>query len=197
LITVPIGSTASAGTWIYTINLPPPNFNLGLSSSMLFLDPGSQVSVSLTVTPQNGFNSLVSFTCSGLPSGATCSFSPTTVTPSGGNAATTQLIISVSASSASALPASKRNRDSLFPGAALALTDVLFAFARRRSLRGSLYLIIALGMLAGIAACGGGGAANGSGGSNRGGVNRVTSLVTVTATSGSIQQTASITLTVN
>ncbi|HZE62447.1 MAG TPA: hypothetical protein VE056_01140, partial [Pyrinomonadaceae bacterium] len=37
----------------------------------------------VTVTPSNGFSSTVSFAVSGLPSGATASFNPTTVTASG------------------------------------------------------------------------------------------------------------------
>jgi len=36
----------------------------------------------ITVTPKNGFNSAVTFSCSGLPTGATCSFNPPSSTTS-------------------------------------------------------------------------------------------------------------------
>lgn len=52
------------------------------------------------VTPQNGFIQAVSFSCSGLPSGDSCTFSPSTLTPSGA-AANTALTIGPATSSAS------------------------------------------------------------------------------------------------
>jgi len=51
---------------------------------------GTGATTTVTVTPNNGFNGTVSFSCSGLPAGATCTFNPTTVT---GGSGTTQLTV--------------------------------------------------------------------------------------------------------
>jgi LysM repeat protein len=67
-----------------------PTFSLAATPAALTINSGSQGTITLTLTPQNGFNSPVNFTCSGLPSDATCSFTPATVTPSG-SATTVQL----------------------------------------------------------------------------------------------------------
>ncbi len=173
----------------YTINLPPPNFTLGSSASTLSISSGGQGNVTLTVTPQNGFNAAVTFACSGLPSGATCSFSPSSVTPSGGTAITTQLTIAASTSVSAARPV----RNPFLPAAGLALAGCLLAFTRRRALRLWLVLLAAIAILGAFSACGGG--SNGGGGGGGGGSQ--TATVTVTATSGSLNQSTTITLTVN
>ncbi|MGC1784323.1 MAG: chitobiase/beta-hexosaminidase C-terminal domain-containing protein [Acidobacteriaceae bacterium] len=183
-----VSSIASAA---YAINLPPaatPTFTLETSPPSLTVVSGSDGTVSLTVTPQNGFDSPVSFACSGLPAGATCSFSPATVTPSGG-AATAQLTISADAQSA----ASRSDSGPLFPMTAVAATLFLFGWRKRR---GTPLLILAVLGLIGLGftfGCGSGTGSSGSGSSPP----LVTSTVTVTASSGAIQQTVPIFLTVN
>jgi N-acetylneuraminic acid mutarotase len=187
-------SSSAVASASYTINLPQ-SFTLGVSPSSLTVTAGGQGTATLTITPQNGFNSLVNLACSGLPTGASCSFTPASVAPSGGNSATTQLTVSVSASSANLEPTSLNKRNPVAPGTTLALVCAFLVLWRRRSFRTLLPLMvlaIALGMISG---CGGGGTGNGGGGG--GGGTQQTSTVTVTATSGSIQQTAAITLTVN
>lgn len=78
---------------IVTINSAPPvDFILSLSPTSGSTTAGQSVTTSISITPSGGFNQQVSFTCSGLPAGATCSFSPTTVTPSGSSAQTTLTI---------------------------------------------------------------------------------------------------------
>lgn len=51
---------------------------------------GTSATTTVTVTPNNNFTGTVSFSCSGLPAGASCSFSPTSV--SGGSGTTTLTI---------------------------------------------------------------------------------------------------------
>jgi hypothetical protein len=170
----PVGSAA------YTINITPPSFAISLASSSLTVTAGQSVTDMVTVTPQNGFNSAVTFTCSGLPSGATCSFSPTPVTPSGGAASTTQLTITTTSTTA----ALRNNLSPLFPGSALACVLCCFlGFRKRRSLQ--MMLLIAAGLV-------GLGLVTGCGVH----VNPLPSTVTVTATSGSLQSSTSFTLTV-
>ena len=45
--------------------------------------PGGSAKYTITVTPENGFNQSVALGCTNLPIGASCSFAPPSVTPSG------------------------------------------------------------------------------------------------------------------
>jgi hypothetical protein len=60
-----------------------PSYSMAVSSPTLSLTAGQASSLTVTVTPANGFNLAIALSCSGLPQGATCSFSPSSVTPSG------------------------------------------------------------------------------------------------------------------
>jgi subtilase family serine protease len=72
--------------WAATI----PGFSMSATPlSPASVTAGGTTTSTVTVTPQNGFSGTVSFSCSSLPTGATCGFSPTTVATSG----TTQLTI--------------------------------------------------------------------------------------------------------
>ena len=179
-------SAVSSAT--YTINLPPPDFSVvAPSPASMTVSPGQSGTASISIAPQNGFNSAVTFACAGLPSGASCSFSPATVTPSGAASSTT-LTIATSATTA----ALRSNRHPLFP---TALAAILFCLGirKRRRLKALLLLTVCSISLALLNGCGGG-SSSGSGGSNS---QPVTSTITVTATSGPLQHTATISLTVN
>jgi hypothetical protein len=145
-------------------------FILSSAPSALTVDSGGQGTVTLTVTPQAGFTSTVSFICSTLPVGATCDFIPTEVTPSG--APTTQLTISVSTQSSALRP----TPSPFLPTAALAGAACLFGWRRRRHLQ-ARFLLAAVAMGLGlISSCGGAGST----------LTPVTSTVIVSATGSSI-----------
>ncbi len=190
-IAVATGETNSTvASAAYTITSALPNFTLGASPASLTVDSGDQGTVALSVTPVNGFDSPVSFACSGLPAGATCSFAPATVTPAG-TAATTQLTISASAQSSALQPGSRP----FFPFTALAVTVCFFGWRKRRCWHHWLVLAVAyagLGLLFGCGGSSGGGAT-----SPTPTPTPTTSTVTVTATSGTLEGTTTITLTVN
>ena len=192
-IAVATGDTNSAvASAAYTITAQP-NFTLGASPASLTVDSGDQGTVTLTVTPENGFDSPVSFACSGLPAGATCSFAPATVTPSGGsgNDPTHHLrqraIFCLAAGIPTILPVHSAGCDGL------------------------LLRMEKAALLASLAAAGGSLRRPGASLWLRGEQRRwrastssptptptaTTSTVTVTATSGTLQGTATITLTVN
>jgi hypothetical protein len=78
---------------------PAPTFTLAANPSSLSIAAGMTGTATLSVTPQNGFNSVVTFSCSGLPANSTCSFSPSSVTP-GSVAATSTLTIATNVQSA-------------------------------------------------------------------------------------------------
>jgi sugar lactone lactonase YvrE len=161
----------------YTVNIVP-SFTIAVNPASLTVTSGTPGTFNLTVTPQNGFNSAVTFACSGMPTGATCAFNPATVTPTAGTASTT-----VTITSSSTTAAVRHNSNPLFPEATFALALCFFGFRKRRSVQIMLVLVvtaIGLGMLSGC------------GGSSK---QATTSTVTVTATSGTIQQTATLSLT--
>jgi len=102
--TTSIGFTAAAGydlvtglgsvngfslaqVWSATI----PNFS---QTSGAFSSPslaaGNSTTATITVTPHNGFTESVALACSGLPTGATCSFNPSTIP---GGSGTSQLTV--------------------------------------------------------------------------------------------------------
>ena len=171
-------SIASAA---YTIHLPAPDFSFAVSPIALTVAAGQSRTTTVSVTPVNGFASAVSFSCSGLATGASCSFSPATVTPSG-TAATTTLTVTTPATSA----AMRSNSERFFPGSGLVLALCCFGWKKRRLCMQVLAVSVAgLGLLSG---CGGGGSSS---------TQPVTSAITITATSGSLQHKTTLTLTVN
>jgi hypothetical protein len=181
-IAVATGYFPSApGSAAYTINLPPPTFAFSVAPASVTVNPGGQGTATLTITPQNGFNSAVSFACSGLPARATCSFNPASVSPT----SATNVTVTINAPArASAIRPGMRP---LEPVAALACG--VWLVCRRKRLGQGCWpaWAIALGCLVLVSACGGGSSTP----------TPTTSTVTVAATSGSIQQTATIMLTVN
>jgi hypothetical protein len=173
-------SVSTISTAAYVL---PVTFTFAGSPASLTLSAGGQGTVTFTLTPQNGFNSTVTFACSGLPAGASCSFNPTSVTPT--QSTSDVLTIAVPANSA-ALPAGLR---STWPVSALALGLSLVGLIRRRRRPAWLLLMTACASFGLVAACGGG--------SSSPTPTPTTSTVTVTASSGSIRQTATVSVTVN
>lgn len=65
------------------------DYSLTISSSALTVAKGASGTLTITVSPKNGFKQAVGLACSGLPAGANCSFNPSSVNTAGGAAATT------------------------------------------------------------------------------------------------------------
>ncbi len=169
---------SSVATAAYSL---PVTFQLSASPSSVSLKAGGQATLTLTVTPQNGFNSAVSFACSGLPSGASCSFNPSTVTPP--NTTSTTLTVTAPPSQTAAL----RHNTSAIPGGMLVVALWVFGWKKRRSLR---LLLVFLSLAAGlnlVTACS----------SSPDPPPPATSTVTVRASSGSVAQMTTFSMTVN
>jgi FG-GAP-like repeat len=178
-----------------------PSFTLAASSDSATVAPGASASTTLTVTPAGGFDQTVTLSCSGLPTGATCTFSPASVGATG-SAATSTLTIATTAATA----ANTGSRfDPLLPGGVL-LAGVFAPFwIRRRRLTAPcagfrLCALAAMGLLV-LQSCGGdSGSPSGAGGSTgsvSGGTPAGTTAIVVTATGGSISQTLKYQLTVS
>jgi hypothetical protein len=191
------GSTSSAVN--LTVQALVPSFTIGESPSSGSVTAGATAQTSITVTPVNGFNQQVSFACSGLSNGVTCSFNPQTVSPNGTAAASTMLTIGTTSQSAALAPMGRRSpRRGARGVATLAFlaAGALWFFRRRRASVGSVPLLmmsILLLTAAAMISCGGGSGSSSSGGTGSQSQNYT---VTITATAGTESQTATYTLTV-
>ena len=73
------GLTSAAVTRTITVS----DFTLSRTPTSRTVPPGGSTTYTATVAPVNGFNGTVAFSVTGLPSGATATFSPASVTTSG------------------------------------------------------------------------------------------------------------------
>ncbi len=156
-----------------------PDFSISALPPSLTLTPGQSGTVVITVTSLNGYDSVVSFSCSGLPAGVSCSFSPASVTPQATPVSTT-LTVTTSASIAT----TGHNAGPLFSAVASALLLCCFGWKNRRSLLSIGSIVICGFCLSSLSGC-------------RPVINPHSTLTTVivTASSGSLQHTTSFALT--
>jgi hypothetical protein len=157
----------------------PQDFSLQLTQTTMTLAPGTSGQIGLTIMPQNGFNQQLKFSCSGLPVGATCSFSPTMLTPTAAVTGSMTITMAPSTAATAAL---------LFP-----FSGVLLLFRRRYKRLSAVLVMASLTLL--IAGCGAGvfqaiGTAAGAGAAAE------TYAIQVTAvTAGGLTHTQPLTLT--
>jgi uncharacterized repeat protein (TIGR03803 family) len=170
-----ITATASNGETTATFALTNTDFQIAAASSMLVVPRGSSGTDIITLNALDGFNGTVNFTCSGLAGGATCTFSPSSITPTGANSTATMTV------AATALTKVE------WPWTSTGLLAcMIFAFCHRRR-RYVQWLSLAVALAIGSIALGGCG-------SSAKQTPPVTSTVTVTATSGSTQRTTTVTV---
>ena len=180
------------------------DFTINLGKSALTVSQGGSATVQLNVSPSNGFASPVTFTVSGLPTGATFAFSPTSVTPAAGANASTTLTITAgtyTAPSPSPYSTSRLHRGSGSELVALgALLPIGFSalipvFRNRQKFLKSLLMgsgtLSLLFVLVFVAGCSGTKSTT-----NPNPVPTGTSTVTVTAASGSLTHTTTLSLTI-
>jgi len=191
-----VGSTSSTQT--LTVN-PAPDFTIGASPTTVTISsPGQQGTTVVTITPSGGFNQTITFSgasCSGLPAGASCSFSPASVTPDGGAVNTTMTMATTRASSA--IPHwPLGQKQSLF--FALIVPGLLMLGPTRRGKRwsargaGGMLMVLLFGLsMIGLNACGSGSSSGGGGGTPGG-----TYTVTTTATASGLSHSTTLTLVV-
>lgn len=180
-----------------------PDFAVVLSPTSATITHGGTAVSTVTITPANGFSTATSLTCSGLPALASCTFSPASVTPNAA-AATSTLSIATDVQTASAERIRRPGGFGLRPrlqsaglGTLLALMVWPVILGRKRR---NLWLRVAGSLLLAVVAtqclsgCGGSSSASGTTTGPTTPSGQYT--ITVTATSGSLTQTASFVLTV-
>ena len=177
-----------------------PNLTMNLSIGSLTIQPGTVGITQITLTSANNFaTSSIAFSCSGLPSGYTCTFNPNPVTVFAQNAttglplastATTTLTITAPASAAMV----HHDLRPLFP-ASLAVALCFLGFKRRNRLFMVVLLVVLFAGLGLVSGCGGT--------SNTSTTRPSTSSATITATpaaglagaSGSVKPIATLSVT--
>ncbi len=160
-------------------------------SSTQTVTAGAAATYAFTVTPTNGtYPQAVTLTATGLPAGATASFSPASVTPSTGPATTT-LIVQTAAGTA-ALRHAPLSASGL---GGLAMGLLLLPVAASRRLRKAaarlpimlwVVCVLSLGAVCGLTGCGGGSSSTTPAPHSY--------TVTVTGTSGSLSHATTVTL---
>lgn len=134
-LTVPLSAT--------TAN---PEFSVAAPSTPPTVSAGSPATYALSFQPDAGFNGVVTLSCSGLPSYAACSFSPSTLPLSGGSA-TSLLTVTTAQTQSASVPSNTR-----LPLGAISLSTLLLVpFARSRSRKFIFSLAIVL--VVGFAGC--------------------------------------------
>jgi subtilase family serine protease len=150
---------ASNSTQAMTFTIQPGFFAaVPINQSQVTITaPGLSGSSSVSVSSSTGFSGAITLSCSGLPSGAACQFSPISIKASG-TAATTSSTITVTTTAASTAMLRSPRRISLahwIPGLNLLFSVVLVGVAKRRRTRGT-FLWMMLFLLVLTPGCGGG-----------------------------------------
>lgn len=174
------------------------SFGVTAPQTPFVLVQGGSVSIPIMVPPVGGpFNSVVTMSATGLPTGATASFNPPSVTP-GTTGATTALTIQLATAAGSVAPLARAPRTPqrpfpIFPAgaltAALAILGFLVTYRRPRALRLAFAAVAFAGAVILFAGCNGGF----SGGQRTTPGNYT---VTVTGTSGAQHVSTTVTLAV-
>ncbi len=170
---------------------------------------GQSATFTITLTPISGFNGTVNLACTGLPSFTTCTFTPPSLTPSGGAVTSTLVIKTTGPNAALRFPGDSGNRPVYalmwsLSGGGIAGLVLLGNFAQGGSRRKKrwmtmLALTLMLLLLAALVGCGGGGGGGSPAPAPAPSVTPAgTSTVSATATGGgSAAHNFNISLTVN
>jgi hypothetical protein len=174
------------------------DFAVALSAGSSTVVAGNTATLTVSVSSVAGYNSPVALSCSGLPTLATCSISPSTVTPSASGPATATLKVTTTRRSAAPPVGMPR-----LPGSGLMARPLIWILAamlllafgtmaqRASRLRWSWALLALTALwLASFAACG----AGGQGYSNPTGTPAGTYTITVTGTSAGLTHSTNFTL---
>jgi hypothetical protein len=161
----------------YTISA---GFSVALSTDSLTVTSGQSDTAIVQVTPHEGFVSPVSLTCSGLPAGASCNFSPATVTPAGTTAS-----VRLSVTTSTQIAGLPQDSSPWLPGSAMAVGFCCLGRRRRKGFR-LLSSVLAAGL--GFGLC------TGCGATHIGSPAETTSTVSVVASDGSVKPSVTFTL---
>lgn len=173
-------------------------YSVSANPTSVTVTAGKSVSATITATPQGSFTSKITFSCSGLPTLAACTFTPTAITPNANAVSTTVTISTAAASARLGSPIWPHETGSLsaiwifLPAMLLGFVS-LAAPKQRKLLVCALACVIATGCVLQTACTT---VNNSGGGGTSGGTPAGTYAITITGSAGSNAQTTTLTLTV-
>ena len=167
------------------------NLSLGANPSALTISTGKSGKMTVTATPLSGsFNNSIALTCSGLPAGLSCSFSPASITP-GAKVATSVLTVT---SEPVAFAHDGERRDFFFASGLFSfglMGITVIGKINRRRMAGLIGCVILVGLVLFASSCGGGGGSSRVAGSSTGNY-----VVTIKGNAGSTQLSTTVLVTV-
>jgi len=166
------------------------DFSLAVNPTSASIVAGTPATISVSASAVGGFNGAITLSCSGLPVGVSCAFSPNTITPGTSSASSVLTLATGSGYTGVAM---------LLPFSGLGLLGFAFASpdggrtSNRRRLKSAATAGIVILLLA-ATSCGSGAMNHST--NNGGGTPQSTSIV-VTGTSGSVTHSVQVPLTLN
>ncbi len=145
-----------------TINVPVMDFTVAARASVSAINAGQTGQYELFINPLGApFTNSVSLACAGLPTGASCSFSPATVTPNASQAIVVLSVVTPNTLAALHLPSPLTQAPFmlalLLPGMVIAISGNVRS--KKKAFIALLVVVLALVIL--MPACGGGGSSSG------------------------------------
>ena len=125
-----VNSAVASGS--YVIDTTAEGLAPTLNPTSLTLQPGASGTITVSVMPQNGINAALSFLCTGLPIGATCTFNPATVSTGPAQTTVTSVLTVTAPTTIASLP---RRQLPLLPGATLAAAVCFFGWRRHKGIK--------------------------------------------------------------
>ena len=177
-------SNSAVASAAYTINLTSAaDFSISASPTSLAVAPGTPGATTVSIVPQSGFNSMVVLSCSGLPAGTSCNFAQAAVKPAGGATSTVLTITRTSTAT------NEHERSPFVPGSVLAAAFCFIGWKKRCRLQMLVLLAVCTASAFFMSGCGGTFILNSANAS-------VLSTITVTGTSGTIQHSSTVSVSV-
>jgi len=130
------------------------DFQLALSAASITVRAGQSATSTVSITAMGSFNDPVTFSCTGLPAGATCSFSPATMTPPANGTRNVTLTITVSNAQTARL--SPGPQGAIMFAVGLPMFGIIFAQLRgRRQWKRSAVLVLLMIAMVTLGGCAG------------------------------------------
>ncbi len=199
--TVTIADNAPGSPQNIALSGTGQDFSMAAAPMTLTVTPGQAANYTVTTSPVNGFNQKIAFTCSGNPSGSTCTVTPSSVTLDGTNNVTASVAVVTTGTSAKLMgPRGSDERLAIWLALPGVLGVAMLASTRRRRKARFIYYgllslcLISLGL--GMSACGGGGSSGGGGTGTPAGTYTLTVTGAYTAGSATLKHTTPVTLVV-
>jgi hypothetical protein len=177
-----------------------PDFTVAAAPAAATVSAGSSAIYTVTAAPVNGFSQTVTWNCTGAPTGAACSVSPTTVTLDGVRAATATVTLMTMARAGSPPLPSPQSPPPILPWlsvvACFAFIVVFFFCSALRHAPRQRYDFLATALLLTVSlcayACGGG--YGGGGGGGQGSITLSSIMLNPTSVVGGASSTGTVTL---